>query len=132
MRFTPVLKTAAGLAALSFAAALGGSALAQTPPTATPSAEEQPLPADTGVDVTAPAPPPTGRVIAPGSDVAEEASQPAGMPMSSPTPVAQAFLLKAGDPYVVSNAPVPDTPATRQAYGGPDSNGGKKTRPVGN
>lgn len=132
MRFTPVLKTAAGLAALSFAGALAGSALAQTPPTAAPSAEELPLADDAGVDITAPAPPPTGRIIAPGSDVAAEAAQPAGIPTSSPTPVAQAYLLKAGDPYVVSNAPVPDTPATRRAYGGPDSNGGKQTRPVGN
>ena len=132
MRFTPVLQTAAGVAALSFAGALAGSALAQTPPTATPSAEEQPLPPETGVDVTAPTPPPNGKVISPGADIAGEASQPAGIPVSSPTPVAQAYLLKAGDPYVVSNAPVPDTPATRRAYGGPDSNGGKKTRPVGN
>lgn len=128
MRPTPVLKTAAALTALSLAAALAGSALAQTPPTQ-PAPPEDNMPADAGTDVTAPAPAPTVRYPA---DIAAEAAQPAGIPTSSPTPVEQAYLLKAGDPTVVSNPPVPDTPATRRAYGGPESNGGKKTRPVGN
>jgi hypothetical protein len=114
MRSNPVLKTAAALAALSFAAALAGSVLAQTPPVQAPAADEEPMPAEAGVDVAA------------------EVAQPAGIPTGSPTPVEQAYLLKAGDPTVVSNPPVPDTPETRRAYGGPESNGGKKTRPVGN
>ena len=51
---------------------------------------------------------------------------------SSPTPPDQAYALKAGDPSVVSNAPVADTPANRARYGGPLSRTGKRTPPVGN
>jgi hypothetical protein len=129
MRATPVLKSAASLAALSFALVASSAALAQSQPsggqTQPPAAEEGTLEGSTAADVAAP---PSATT----TDVAAEAGQPAAIPLSSPTPVAQAYLLKAGDPSVVSNPPVPDTPATRRAYGGPDSNGGKKTRPVGN
>lgn len=51
---------------------------------------------------------------------------------SSPTPPDQAYALKAGDPSVVSNAPVADTPANRARYGGPMSRTGKRTPPAGN
>lgn len=34
--------------------------------------------------------------------------------------------------HTVTNGPVPDTPRTRAAYGGPDSRGGAYTAPVGN
>ncbi|WGM40094.1 hypothetical protein [Caulobacter sp. NIBR1757] len=125
MRSNPVLKTAAALAVLSFGAALAGSALAQTQPMP----PEAAVPGDGGTDVTAPTPPPIVRYP---DEMAAEAAQPAGIPTSSLTPVEQAYLLKAGDPTVVSNPPVPDTPATRRAYGGPDSNGGKQTRALGN
>ena len=132
MRATPALQSAAALAALSFALVAGSAALAQQPQpssdqTMPPPAEEGLPPADTTADIAAP-PAPSSTT----TDVAAEAGQPAAIPLSSPTPVAQAYLLKAGDPSVVSNPPVPDTPATRRAYGGPDSNGGRKTRPVGN
>ena len=130
MRATPVMKSAAALAALSFAA-IAGSAMAQSQPsggqTMPPAAEEGTLQGNSAADVAAP-PAPASTT----TDVAAEAGQPAAIPLSSPTPVAQAYLLKAGDPNVVSNPPVPDTRANRAAYGGPDSNGGKKTRPVGN
>lgn len=33
---------------------------------------------------------------------------------------------------LVTNGPVPDTPENRARFGGPDSNGGKRTAPVGN
>jgi len=33
---------------------------------------------------------------------------------------------------LVTNGPVPDTPANRAAFGGPESNAGKKTAPVAN
>ena len=39
---------------------------------------------------------------------------------------------KAGDPNVVSNGPVPDTPENRAKYGKPDSHAGKVTKPAGN
>ncbi len=122
MRSNPVMKTVGAFAALSFATALAGSAMAQSQPM-----PQEPTPAE---DSAAPA-----DDMAPMDDttgVAAEAAQPAGIPTNSPTPVDQAYLLKAGDPTVVSNPPVADTPETRRAYGGPDSNGGKKTRAVGN
>jgi hypothetical protein len=43
-----------------------------------------------------------------------------------------AAKLKAGDPNVVSNGPVPDTAENRARYGSPMSNGGKRTVPAGN
>ena len=130
MRSTSVLKVSASLAALSFATVMAGSALAQSAPTQTMPPEEAVMPGDMGAeemgtDVTAPSTNSTDAVAA-------DAAQPAGMPTSSPTPVEQAYMLKAGDPTVTSNPPVPDTPATRRAFGGPDSNGGKQTRAVGN
>jgi hypothetical protein len=33
---------------------------------------------------------------------------------------------------LVTNGPVPDTPENRARFGGPDSNGGRRTAPVGN
>ena len=51
---------------------------------------------------------------------------------SSPTPPDQAYTLKAGDPSVVSNAPVADTPENRAKYGRPMSNAGKRTAAAGN
>jgi|SRR5579863_10352126 hypothetical protein len=55
----------------------------------------------------------------------------AGGVTSSPTPADEAYKLKAGDPNVVSNAPIPDTPANRHMYGGPMSNAGRHTAPTG-
>ncbi|HEX7758654.1 MAG TPA: hypothetical protein VF459_04080 [Caulobacteraceae bacterium] len=51
---------------------------------------------------------------------------------SSPTPASQAYALKAGDPTVVSNAPIPDTRANRARFGQPLSRGGQRTAPAGN
>jgi hypothetical protein len=56
----------------------------------------------------------------------------AGGVISSPTPADQAYTLKAGEPNVVSNGPVPDTLANRRLYGGPTSNAGRHTAPRGN
>jgi hypothetical protein len=67
---------------------------------------------------------------------ADQAGMPAaastGPVESSPTPVASAYTLKAGDPNVISNPPVPDTPANRALYGKPMSNAGRHTAPAGN
>jgi hypothetical protein len=51
---------------------------------------------------------------------------------SSPTPVASAYTLKAGDPNVISNPPIPDTPANRAQFGKPMSNAGRHTAAAGN
>jgi hypothetical protein len=78
------------------------------------------------------APAPTG---APMNAAATERTTPDGRPimlLPSPTPAAQAHLLKAGDPTVISNPPVPDTPENRAKFGGPTSHGGRKTAPRGN
>jgi len=50
---------------------------------------------------------------------------------SSPTPPGDAWRLTPSDPYVVTNGPVPDTPANRSRYGAPMSRAGKMTPPVG-
>ena len=52
-------------------------------------------------------------------------------PASSDT-LGNAATMKAGDPGVVSNGPVPDTPANRAAYGKPMSHAGRATAPAGN
>jgi hypothetical protein len=44
----------------------------------------------------------------------------------------QAQALQNGDNKLVSNGPVPDTPANRAKYGKPMSNAGKRTAPAGN
>ena len=58
-----------------------------------------------------------------------------------PAPVAETtttemYSAPAGSPEVrtslVTNGPVPDTPDNRARFGGPDSNGGRRTAPVGN
>ena len=51
--------------------------------------------------------------------------------VSSKSPEEQASL-KAGDANVVTNGPVPDTRENRAKYGGPTSNGGRRTAPRGN
>jgi hypothetical protein len=50
----------------------------------------------------------------------------------SPTPIGEAWRLRAGDPYVVTNGPVPDTQQNRARFGGPMSRTGRMTAPVGN
>lgn len=61
----------------------------------------------------------------------------AGVNTSGPVPAdqlppGQASALAAGDNQMVTNGPVPDTPANRAKYGKPMSNAGRKTRPIGN
>lgn len=75
--------------------------------------------------------PPAAAAPAPAS-VASNSSAPLGspahpIPKNSPTPPDQAFRLKAGDPNVISNAPIPDTPTNRSTFGQPMSRTGKST-----
>jgi hypothetical protein len=110
------LKTLSALAL--FATLVAAPALAQTDPatapsdTATQMPAEQSMPADTTSTMPSQAP--------------------VTILQSSPTPSDQAFKLVAGAPNTVSNAPIPDTAENRAKYGGPMSNGGKKTPPRGN
>lgn len=68
----------------------------------------------------------------PASATAVDPNAPAVVLGSSPTPADQAWRLKAGDPSVVTNGPIPDTAENRARYGAPISNGGRRTRPAGN
>jgi hypothetical protein len=69
---------------------------------------------------------------------ATPSAQGAGMNTDSVTvdpaqaPASQVQALQQGDNTLVTNGPVPDTPANRAKYGRPMSNAGKKTAPVGN
>lgn len=68
----------------------------------------------------------------PASTTVSDETAPAVIPLSSPTPAEQAWTLKAGDPTVVTNGPVPDTAENRARYGQPLSATGKRTTPAGN
>jgi hypothetical protein len=112
------------LAAAAIAAMTAGAAAAQT--SAAPGGSD-----------TTPAPMNSGPSMAPSAD---QAGTPAAATMgnpnvvveSSPTPVASAYTLKAGDPNVISNPPIPDTPANRALFGKPMSNAGRHTAAAGN
>lgn len=98
-----------------------------------------PPPANAGGPVNPPMPgaPAASDAASPVAAVAQDPSAPLGsnanpIPQSSPTPVDQAASLTAGEPTVVSNAPVPDTKANRAKYGQPLSATGRATRPAGN
>jgi hypothetical protein len=59
----------------------------------------------------------------------------AGTPAAASTAPAsadQASGLTAGQPTVISNGPVPDTPENRAKYGKPMSHAGRATKPIGN
>lgn len=114
------LLTAAAATALLAGPALAGPYPAQKPdqvppemtrPSEAPAAEEAAAPAS--ATVTDPA---SGPVIL----------------RDSPTPPEQAYRLTPDSPAVVTNGPVPDTAENRARYGGPISNGGRRTRPLGN
>jgi hypothetical protein len=51
---------------------------------------------------------------------------------ASQMPTDQAKALGQGDNTMVTNGPVPDTPANRAKYGKPMSRAGKRTAPAGN
>ncbi len=62
---------------------------------------------------------------------ADATSTPAGGFASSDT-LGDAAKMKAGDPNVVSNGPVPDTQENRAKYGRPLSHAGRQTAAQGN
>lgn len=121
---TPIrLLTAAAVSAL-----IAAPAFAQEPAPAP--ADPTPMPAEQMTD-SAMSPTDSANMPPPAAD---QAGMPASavVRQSSPTPVEQAYTLKAGDPTVTSNAPVADTAENRAKYGSPISNGGKRTAPKGN
>jgi hypothetical protein len=110
------------LAAAAVSALLAGPALAQS----------QPMPKTMDEAVQPPPAPAANQAATPASTLAVDPNAPAVILQSSPTPPDQAYRLKAGDPSVVSNGPVPDTAENRAKYGAPLSNGGRQTTPAGN
>lgn len=100
---------------------------AQVPSASTTSTNPTPATPATATDMAAdPAASPSA-MAAPAAGVSASGV----VPVSSQSPDAQASL-KAGDPNVVSNGPVADTPENRAKYGKPMSNAGKRTAPKGN
>lgn len=124
--FLPRLLTAAAIAALFAAPAIAG-------PDPTQPVEPMNPPADARApDTQLMTTPSVEDAAAPASATAVDPSAPAVVLGNSPTPPDQAWRLKAGDPSVVSNGPVPDTAENRARYGQPMSVTGRRTRPVGN
>ncbi len=66
----------------------------------------------------------------PAAAPAASTAAPAGGYASSDT-LGDTSKLKAGDPDVVSNGPVPDTQENRSKYGRPESHAGRATKPTG-
>ncbi len=111
------------LAAAALTAVLAGPALAQDPAPIPEDAANPPASTSMPTDTPAPAATDMG---APAS-----ATAPMIMRQDSVSPE-QAATLKAGDPNVVTNGPIPDTRENRRKYGGPMSTGGRRTTPAGN
>jgi len=123
------MKTAQLLTATAMAALL----LAPIAARAQDQAQPAPPPTAASAPQTPAAPDAASPVAATTQDAAAPMGSPANpIPESSPTPVAQAGGLTAGDPSVVSNGPVPDTKANRARYGKPLSAAGRATDPSGN
>jgi hypothetical protein len=108
------------LAAASAAAVLLTGAASAQP--ADSSATPAPAPS-AGSDSATPAPAPSASADTTGYNARST---------SSTVPAADLGAAKAGDPGIVSNGPVPDTPENRAKYGKPDSHAGKRTQPAGN
>lgn len=119
----------------------GADVAAQAAPAAAPAPDQATTPsatdapADQALNPTtsptqAPADP-TAATTAPAADTGTAAPTSATVPTSTMSPDQQATL-KAGDPNVVSNPPVADTPENRKAYGAPMSNAGKRSGAKGN
>ena len=117
-------------------ALMSGAAMAQS--TAPQGMPVNPDPAAAApADSTMPADP-SAATMTP-TDPSAATTMPADTGMASDTagrvssmPAEQQAGLKAGDPNVVSNPPVADTPENRKLYGKPMSNAGKHTAPKGN
>ncbi|CAN1511042.1 hypothetical protein MCEMIH16_00797 [Caulobacteraceae bacterium] len=117
------------LAIAAVSALLAGPAFAGSGPAPV---DQRPVPDSQPMNPQPTAPVAADQMATPASAMAVDPGAPAVVLGSSPTPPDQAWRLKAGDPSVVTNGPVPDTAENRARYGAPISNGGRRTRPVGN
>jgi hypothetical protein len=112
-------------------AAMAVGVLASNPAAAQQAAPEQAVPQQAAPSSGDAAQPASATTSAMGDPSAPLGSAANPIKQSSPTPVDQAYQLKAGDPTVISNPPVPDTPQNRAQYGRPLSNGGAHTAATG-
>jgi hypothetical protein len=111
------MKSVHSLAILLLAMAVPSVSLAQAAPDQTPPPQAAP-------DQAAPAP-------APAAETAGVNASTGPVPADQ-LPPGQASALAAGDNQLITNGPVPDTPANRAKYGGPNSRAGRRTAPAGN
>jgi hypothetical protein len=132
------IATAAAALALLSGAAMAQSTAPQAAPQATPETgapvnpdptaaapADQTLPADPSAATTTPTDPTTS-MAAPTGTATDTAGRVSSMPAE------QQAGLKAGDPNVVSNPPIADTPQNRKLYGAPLSHAGKRSAAKGN
>ncbi|HEY1560481.1 MAG TPA: hypothetical protein VGF71_06290 [Caulobacteraceae bacterium] len=111
------MKSVHSLAILLLAMAVPSVSLAQAAP-------DQTSPPQAAPDQAAPAP-------APAAETAGVNASTGPVPADQ-LPPGQASALAAGDNQLITNGPVPDTPANRAKYGGPNSRAGRRTAPAGN
>lgn len=128
-----IATAAAALALLSGAAMAQSTAPQAAPATGAPvnpdptaaAPADQTLPADPSATTTTPVDPITS-MAAPTGTAADTAGRVSSMPAE------QQAGLKAGDPNVISNSPIADTPENRELYGAPLSRAGKRSAAKGN
>jgi hypothetical protein len=129
--FVRIATAAAALALMSGAAMAqstapqAGAPVNPDPTAAAPA--DQTMPADPAAASTAPADPTAATTMPAATGTATDTAG-----RVSSMPAEQQAGLKAGDPNVVSNPPIADTPENRKAYGAPLSNAGKHTAAKGN
>jgi hypothetical protein len=128
--FVRIATAAAALALMSGAAMAqstapqAGAPVNPDPTAAAPA--DQTMPADPATATTPADPTAATTTPAPTGTATDTAGRVSSMPAE------QQSALKAGDPNVVSNPPIADTPENRKAYGAPLSNAGKRTAAKGN
>lgn len=115
------------MTAAAFATLLGGAAYAQS----TDSTMTAPGTTDTTATQMTPGQPDAMSTTATPPATQYNYNASTTQPASSST-LGDPTSMKAGDPNVVSNGPVPDTRENRAKYGRPLSNAGKRSSPAGN
>lgn len=122
------IATATAVLALMSGAAMAQSTAPQAPMNPDPTAAapaDQTMPADPTATTTTTTTT-TESTMAPTGAATDTAGRVSSMPAE------QQATLKAGDPNVVSNPPIADTPENRKAYGAPISNAGRHSAAKGN
>ncbi|MFZ0267041.1 hypothetical protein [Caulobacter sp.] len=122
------IATATAALALMSGAAMAQSTAPQAPMNPDPTAAapaDQTMPTDPTATTTTTTTT-TESTMAPTGAATDTAGRVSSMPAE------QQATLKAGDPNVVSNPPIADTPENRKAYGTPLSNAGRHSAAKGN